>query len=219
MIEAVALLSLFLVGLSYGATACLLSCMPLLSPILLANARSFQHGMGVLLPFSLGRITSYMMMAIAAFVSVDYLRSVIDNPDISRTLLSSSTLAVALLLLYRSFKPKNGACSSTPPTHTRGSAAGYFWIGLALAINPCMPVMTLIATAAASPSLSVAAFMGIAFGLGAITASLLFYGFLISSIARNIIGEFKAHHHLIERFAALLLIVTALAVFNGWLRL
>ena len=78
--EGVAFLSLFLLGLSYGATACMFTCMPLLSPILLANSHSLKHAMGVVLPFSLGRVFSYILIAIFASLSVAQIRSFIDDP-------------------------------------------------------------------------------------------------------------------------------------------
>ncbi|WP_294895291.1 hypothetical protein, partial [Sulfuricurvum sp. RIFOXYD12_FULL_44_77] len=60
--EPLALLSLFIVALSYGATACMLTCMPLLSPILLANSATRQQSLRVLLPISLGRISGYIAL-------------------------------------------------------------------------------------------------------------------------------------------------------------
>ena len=217
--EEIAFVSLFIVGLSYGATACLLSCMPLLSPILLANSRSLNHAMGVVLPFSFGRVMSYIAMAMFASVSAVQVRSIIDNPVIAQTVLGTATLAVAILIIYRSFNKNSHSCTGSHTTYSKGGAIGYFGMGLAISLNPCMPVLTLIATAANTTSISSAILMGLSFGLGAIFATLLFYGFLISSIAREIISQFKEYHHLIERSAGLLLALTAVFVFNGWIKL
>lgn len=217
--EGVAFLSLFLLGLSYGATACMLSCMPLLSPILLANSRSLRHAMGVVLPFSIGRVFSYMLIALLASLSVAQIRGIIDNPAISQTLLGTATLAVAGIIFYRSFKEGSSCSKETNEVVTKGGIAGFFAMGVAISLNPCAPVLTLVATAANSSSLLTAALMGLAFGLGAVGATLLFYGFLVSTIARELIEQFKNHHKTLERFAALLLALTAIAVFNGWLKL
>ena len=150
--EGVAFLSLFLLGLSYGATACMFTCMPLLSPILLANSHSLKHAMGVVLPFSLGRVFSYILIAIFASLSVAQIRSFIDNPTISQTILGTATLAVAGIIFYRSYK-ESGSCSGSSPTLLeKGGAAGFFAMGLAISLNPCVPVLTLIAAAANSSS-------------------------------------------------------------------
>ena len=215
--ESLAYTSLFLIGLSYGATACMLSCMPFLSPILLANSRSIKHAMGVVLPFSIGRVVSYMLMAMLASVSMLQVKSIIDNPAISQTILGSATMIIAIVMFYRSYKESASHCSSSTPTTSKTSIASYFTMGLAISLNPCAPIMTLIATAANSSSISNASFMGLSFGLGAIAASLLFYGFLISSIAREIIEQFRHYKKIIERIAALLLAMVAVSVFKGWL--
>ena len=216
--EGLAYTSLFLIGLSYGATACMLSCMPFLSPILLANSRSVSHAMAVVLPFSMGRVVSYMLMAMLASVSMMQVKSIINNPAISQVVLGSATMLIAVVMFYRTFdEKKSSGCSSNKAGDSKTSIAGYFSMGLAISLNPCAPIMTLIAAAANSSSLSNAAFMGLSFGLGAIGATLLFYGFLISSVAREIVSQFGHHKKNIERLAAVLLAIVAVSVFNGWL--
>jgi len=215
--EGLAYTSLFLIGLSYGATACMLSCMPFLSPILLANSRSVSHAMAVVLPFSMGRVVSYILMAMFASVSMLQVKSIIDNPAISQVVLGSATMLIAVIMLYRTFSESSSHSCSSNSTSSKAGIAGYFSMGLAISLNPCAPIMTLITAAANSSSLSNAAFMGLSFGLGAIGATLLFYGFFISSVARELISQFGHHKKTIERLAALLLAIVAVSVFNGWL--
>ena len=215
--ESLAYTSLFLIGLSYGATACLLSCMPFLSPILLANSRSVSHAMAVVLPFSIGRVVSYILMATLASVSMLQIKSIIDNPAIAQVILGSATMIIAVVMFYRTYSDNHSSGCSSHETKSATSIAGYFTMGLAISLNPCAPIMTLIAAAANSSSMSNAAFMGLSFGLGAIGATLLFYGFLISSVAREIVSQFGKHKKNIERFAAILLALVAVSVFNGWL--
>ena len=195
----------------------MLSCMPFLSPILLANSRSVSHAMAVVLPFSIGRVVSYILMAMLASVSMLQVKSIIDNPAISQVILGSATMIIAIVMFYRSYGNSASGCSSSQPTSSKTSIVGYFTMGLAISLNPCAPIMTLIAAAANSSSVSNAAFMGLSFGLGAIGATLLFYGFLISSVAREIITQFGHHKTTIERIAALLLALVAISVFNGWI--
>lgn len=215
--EGLAYTSLFFIGLSYGATACMLSCMPFLSPILLANSRSVSHAMAVVLPFSIGRVVSYMLIATLASVSTIQIKNIIDNPAISQIILGSATMLIAIVMFYRSYKDSSGHCSSSKPTSSKTSIVGYFTMGLAISLNPCAPILTLIAAAANSSTMSNAAFMGLSFGLGAIGATILFYGFLISSVAREIVTQFGQHKKTIERIAALLLALVSISVFNGWI--
>ncbi len=215
--ESLAYTSLFLIGLSYGVTACMLSCMPFLSPILLANSRSISHAMAVVLPFSIGRVASYVLMAMLASVSMLQIKNIIDNPAISQVILGSATMIIAVVLFYRTYTESPSHSCSSKPMNSKTSIVGYFTMGLAISLNPCAPIMTLIAAAANSSSMSNAAFMGLSFGLGAIGASLLFYGFLISSVAREIVSQFGQHKKNIERIAALLLAFVSISVFNGWI--
>lgn len=215
--EGLAYTSLFLIGLSYGATACMLSCMPFLSPILLANSRSVTHAMLVVLPFSIGRVVSYMLMAMLASVSMLQVKSIIDNPAISQVILGSATMIIAIVMFYRSYQDMPSNCSSSKPGSSKTSIVGYFTMGLAISLNPCAPILTLITAAANSSSINNAMFMGLSFGLGAISATILFYGFLISSVAREIVSQFGHHKKNIERLAALLLALVAVSVYNGWL--
>lgn len=215
--ETVAYASLFLVGLSYGATACLLSCMPFLSPILLANSRSISHAMSVVLPFSVGRVMSYMLIAMFAVLSVAQVKAIIDNPSISQMILGSATMYIALVMFYRSYKESAGGCSSSSERSSKMGMFGYFTMGLAISLNPCAPILTLIATAANASTVPNALFMGLSFGLGAIGATLLFYGFLISSVAREIITQFRNYKTTIERIAASLLVLVSISVFNRWI--
>ena len=215
--ESLAYSSLFLIGLSYGATACMLSCMPFLSPILLANSRSVSHAMAVVLPFSIGRVVSYMLMAMLASVSMQQVKSIIDNPAISQVVLGSATMIIAIVMFYRSYQDTPSNCSSSKPTSSKTSIVGYFTMGLAISLNPCAPILTLVTAAANSSSINNAMFMGLSFGIGAISATILFYGFLISSVAREIVSQFGHHKKNIERLAALLLALVAVSVYNGWL--
>ncbi|MFT5659540.1 MAG: sulfite exporter TauE/SafE [Sulfurimonas sp.] len=215
--EGLAYTSLFLIGLSYGATACMLSCMPFLSPILLANSRSVSHAMAVVFPFSIGRVVSYMLMAVFASISMIQVKSIINNPAIAQVVLGSATMLIAVVMFYRSYQDRPSNCSSSKPTSSKTSILGYFTMGLVISLNPCAPIMTLITAAANSSSIGNAAFMGLSFGLGAIAATILFYGFLISSVAREIVSQFSEHKRNIERIAALLLAMVAVSVFNGWL--
>lgn len=133
--------------------------------------------------------------------------------------LGSATMLIAVVMFYRTFEQGSSHNCSSKTTNAQTSIIGYFSMGLAISLNPCAPIMTLIAAAANSSSLSNAAFMGLSFGLGAIGATVLFYGFLISSIAREIVSQFGHHKKNIERLAAILLVIVAVSVFNGWLTL
>lgn len=213
--EGAALLSLFLIGLSYGSSACLLTCMPVLSPLLLRSAAQERSFVPVLLPFALGRLSSYMLMALMAFVSAEGIKAFLDDETISRMILGSATIAAALYILWLGRKKR---CAATHMPKL-GGALGFYTMGVGISLSACAPVMTLIASSIYAPSAAHALLMGAAFGAGAVAAMLLVYGVLLTHIAREITMRFRAHHRIIERGAGVLLLAVGVGVISGWIRL
>ena len=215
------LFSLFVVGLSYGSTACMFVCMPFLTPLLVTNAESVKHSMRVILPFSLGRIFTYSVIAVLALGGAGFVKAVLDDNALFQGVLGAVTLAMGLFMLFRAFYSKRKACASNPaaPKKHTGSLLGLFGIGALVSINPCAPVMTLIALSANSDSFANAVGMGVAFGLGAVLVPFLFYGFFLSTVVRGLLAEFKRYTKGIEITAALLLTAVGILIVNGQIRL
>jgi sulfite exporter TauE/SafE len=219
--QSMTLFSLFVVGLSYGSTACMFVCMPFLTPLLVTNAESVKHSMRVILPFSLGRIFTYSVIAVLALGGAGFVKAVLDDNALFQGVLGAVTLAMGLFMLYRVFYNRAKACSSNPTVSKRqtGSLLGLFGIGALVSINPCAPVLTLIALSASSDSFANAVGMGVAFGLGAVLVPFLFYGFFLSTVVRGLLAEFKRYTKGTEITAALLLTAVGILIVNGQIRL
>lgn len=213
--EIATLLSLFLIGLSYGSSACLLTCMPVLSPLLLGSAAQERSFVPVLLPFSLGRLGSYMAMAVAAFVSAAWLKTALQESNASQYILGSATVAMAVYILF--FSAKKGCAASK--MHHIGGSSGYFMMGAGLSLSACAPVMTLIGVSMHATSALYALLMGAAFGLGAVGAMLIVYGVLLTPIAKETVMRFRTHHKVIEKSAGMVLLLVGCAVLLGWMHL
>ncbi len=208
--------SIFIIGLSYGATACMFSCMPFLSPLLVSNSNSTKQALGVILPFSLGRIFSYTLLAVIAFLSSAWVKQILDDNTLFSIILGVSTIGIGLYLLYRSYKPASSCTHSRPLLKKpKLNKLGFFTIGATMSINPCAPIMALLAVAVNSSTLYNAIGIGIFFGLGAVIFSIIFYGFIVSKVIRGLISEFSSYKLWIERVAALLLMVVGILVLNG----
>ncbi len=82
MLELTSYISLFFIGLSYGATACMFSCMPFLTPLLFSGSNSTKEALGVILPFSFGRVFSYTILSIIAYLSSFWLKKVLDDTTV-----------------------------------------------------------------------------------------------------------------------------------------
>ncbi|MDD2789599.1 MAG: sulfite exporter TauE/SafE family protein [Sulfurimonas sp.] len=208
--------SLFIVGLSYGATACMFSCMPFLSPLLVNSSNTLKQSINIVLPFSLGRIFSYTMISVIALSSAGLVKAILNDNGFFQLILGTFTLLMGVFMLYRILKKSQKSCSSQTsiPNNPSTSAFGLFGIGALVSINPCAPVLTLITLSANSASFSNAIGMGISFGLGAVFVPFLFYGFFLSNIFRGLLIEFKSYTKLIEIGAALLLVTLGILLMN-----
>ena len=213
--EAVTLTSLFLLGLSYGSTACMFTCMPFLSPLMITNSSSISSSMGVLIPFSLGRIFSYTSIAIASFYSSIWIKSIINNETISQMILGSTTIIIALFILFNSSK---GSCCSSN-TKNVSNKLGYFVLGFGISLNPCIPVMSLISVSINAGELYQSILFGLIFGIGAVSASFLIFGIIISKMAKGIVEEFSKYKNFIEKLAGIMLLIVGISTLNGWLKL
>lgn len=214
--EYAALLSIFIIGLSYGATACMFSCMPFLSPLLISNSNSTNEALGIILPFSMGRIFSYTLLAIAAYLSSFWVKQMLNDNALFGLILGISTVSMGLFLLYKSFK-QTSSCGQTTSLVKKPTLNkfGFFTIGATMSVNPCAPIMALLAVAANSSNIYNTIGLGLSFGLGAVMFSILFYGFIVSKVIKGLMFQFSSYKLLIERTAALLLIGVGVAVFNG----
>jgi cytochrome c biogenesis protein CcdA len=217
IVSEVTLLSLFLVGLSYGATACMFTCMPFLSPLLLTNSSNIKQSFGVMVPFSMGRVFTYTFLALISSMSAMMIKDLINNPTISQTILGVATILVALLILKNSLQNNKSCC--TTPQKTPKTKIGYFFMGAGISLNPCVPVMTLLTASAYATSSFQAISYGFIFGLGAVAASFLVFGVIFSQMAKGIVSEFSKYKKHIEITAAILLIIVGIATLSGYMQL
>ncbi|ABB43557.1 hypothetical protein Suden_0276 [Sulfurimonas denitrificans DSM 1251] len=192
------------------------SCMPFLSPLLVSNSNSTKEALGIILPFSLGRIFSYTFIAIIAYLSSAWIKEILNDNSLFGLILGISTMGMGAYLLYKSFKPSY-LCGHTTSLIKKPklNKFGFFTIGATMSINPCAPIMALLAVAANSSNIYNTIGLGLFFGLGAVMFSILFYGFIVSKVIKGFMAQFSFYKLFIERAAALLLIIVGILVLNG----
>ena len=206
-------------GLSYGSTACMFSCMPFLTPLLVKNSNGIKQAVHIVLPFSLGRIFSYTMISLIALGGAGFVKAVLNDNTVFQLVLGLFTLLMGVFMLYKIVKKNKKSCSANPSIPNNLSKFGLFGVGALVSINPCAPLLTLVALSANSGSLPNAVGMGISFGLGAVIIPFLFYGFFLSNVIRGLLIEFKSYARFIEITASLLLIAVGILILEGHIRL
>ena len=215
--ESLTFVSLFLMGLSYGSSACLFSCMPFLSPILLKHSGSIKASMGVMLPFSLGRIFSYSIIAIVASYSAIFIKELINDRMLVNIILGLVTITVGALIIKNSFSPSQSGCCTVAGSGKQEKLS-YFMMGSMISFNLCMPVISLITASAYATSLWSAWGLGISFGLGAVLASFLLFGVILSIVAKEVVTEFAKYKSKIEISAGGILIIVGIFTLLGWVK-
>jgi sulfite exporter TauE/SafE len=214
--EYTAFFSIFLIGLSYGATACMFSCMPFLSPLLVSSSNNTKQALGIILPFSFGRIFSYILIAIISYLSSVWIKQLLNDNYIFNIILGTSTIFMGIYLLYKSLNSiKSCSHSSSLIKQPKLNKLGFFTIGATMSINPCAPILALLAVAANSSSLYNSIGLGLFFGVGAVMFSIIFYGFILSKLIKGLMAQFSSYKLIIERIAALLLVIIGVLVINN----
>ena len=192
------------------------SCMPFLSPLLMSNSNNTKQAMGIILPFSMGRIFSYTLLAIAAFLSSFWVKQILNDNDLFSVILGISTISMGAFLFFKSFKTSSSCGHKTPLIKKpKLNKLGFFTIGATMSVNPCAPIMALLAVAVNSTTFYNAAASGLFFGIGAVIFSILFYGFIVSKVIKGLMVQFSSYKVWVERFAALVLMIVGLLVLNG----
>lgn len=214
--ESISLFSLFLIGLASGATACMFSCMPFLAPLLMTHAKDLKHSTQIVLPFSLGRIFSYTMIAISASFSSTLVKNILDDNRLFQVLLGALTISMGIFLLVRTLRKRSASChTSRCYSQNIKGTLGIFGIGALVSLNPCAPIVTLVALSANTMMWTTAVGYGIAFGLGAVLVPFLFYTVIAGTIVQGLLEQFRKYIKYIEIFAASLLILVGMMVFAG----
>ncbi|WP_457599550.1 urease accessory protein UreH domain-containing protein [Hydrogenimonas sp.] len=217
--ETVSFVGLFLMGIAYGATACTLSCTPMLGPLLVTHGGSLRVSLRLVALFGAGRIVAYTLIAAAAFYTSASLKEVLDRPDLTGPVTGGIMVLTALYLFYRLLAPATGRCAAGRLDLSRFAEAGVFAMGALLSINLCGPLLALAATAAAATSPLTAAGYGLMFGLGSVLVASLFFGLFLAPVTRELLRQFTARRFWIEASASALLLLAGILVMTGRLQL
>ncbi|MGD8911806.1 MAG: sulfite exporter TauE/SafE family protein [Candidatus Thiodiazotropha sp.] len=219
-----------LMGLSFGAGPCNIACLPYLGPVFTTSDNGIQGAWRTLLPFSLGRISGYTLLAGAAGWAGLWVEDLVAGPWV-RWLLGSATILVALSILWR--RHRSGCQSTCPRTQVvtlenrqlqEKSSKGHsslpgslYLMGLGMAFNPCAPLTTIILAAATSTSLLAGASLGVGFALGAVALPTLIFALGVAHFGHQIRLHLAQHRTALENTSIGLLVIIGCATALGWI--
>ena len=172
--------SALLVGLSVGLTTCAFSCLPFLGAWAFGRAGGSGEAARHTAAFLTGRLSSYALLGAAAGAFGGALNSALSS-GAGHLALGAASVIAGILLLRRS--------PSAPCGGARGAGLPPLLLGLAMALTPCAPLVSLLGACASSGSAAAGAGLGAAFGLGAAVTPVLFLVPVLGGVGRRMTEE------------------------------
>lgn len=203
-------------GLVFGFSACTISCLPYLGPVFLASEGGIRQSWRTVLPFSLGRLSSYAGLGLAAGIAGQYIGNGVGASSV-RWVLGCAAIMVGLALLLRQRPGRSCAAPAPAQQPLRHMArpdapqtlmpGGLFLMGAGMALTPCAPLGTVLFSAATTASAGHGLALGLSFGLGAIALPALVFGVGVAYLGSRLREQLRHWRHGVQRLSAVLLIV------------
>lgn len=206
--------TLFVGALSFGASGCLIGCMPILSPLVASSTLKNENMRVWLASLAMGRVAGYMSIAALSFAGLGYIKSLIGSTESISKFFGAFVILVSVILLVQAFYPFLHKCGAKGK-----SFVSPFGIGLGLSFSFCPAVLQLVSISGASNSIAFSLLCGVVFGVGVSIVPTLFYGFALYPLIKNGVIELMRYKKTLEIASALLLAVTGVAIFFGLLRI
>ncbi len=215
-----------LMGLAFGAGPCNVSCLPYLGPVFLSQDSQGRGAWRTVLPFSLGRLLSYSTLGAVAG-GIGHVATAWLETGPATLFLGAATILVGLFLWRRA--GKGMSCESQKVSsgeqqlhfHRRqrkGMSFGLFGMGAAMALNPCVPLGTVLLAAGASASAINGLWLGFGFGVGAVLVPSILFGIVVAHFGEQIRTHLLQWRKELERGAAVMLMVLGVVTAVGWVQ-
>jgi uncharacterized protein len=230
-----------LMGLAFGAGPCNITCLPYLGPVFLGQEKNnMSTSWKTIIPFSLGRMAGYSLLGAIAG-SFGFAATTWIEEGVAGIVLGIATILVGLFLLKGTFF-KQKSCSTNNETLTNTNnisvvhkihpkpetkplkksslylSLSLFTMGTGMALNPCIPLITILTVAATMATPIDGARLGIAFGLGAVIIPTLFFAFVISHFSQQIKKHLNQWRQTLERISGSMLILLGSFTALGWVQ-
>ena len=222
MTETLTLAGALLLGLSFGAGPCNISCLPFLGPVFVARGGGARASWGVVIPFSAGRLAGYSTLGLVAGLLGENIAPAVESGGL-HSVLGVATVVVGLVLWRRAGRTNcstshgGGGGGEQPLLPARRALpGGLFMMGLGMALNPCAPLGIVLVAAAATASAVAGLTLGAGFGIGAVVVPALLFGYGVAHIGGELKRQLSQWRRPLERASAALLVVLGVATAAGW---
>lgn len=175
----VTLLSVWLLGVSMGLTACTVTCLPFMGTWAMGRGSNRGEALAHTAVFLAGRVTAYTLLgALAGAMGFGLAKAL--GGSLGNIAIGSVSILAGLWMVMSA----KAGCATTHATpaiapvtfHRNGKRKDSLpplFLGAALSLTPCTPLASLLALSAASGGIPQGAGYGAAFGLGAAVTPIL----------------------------------------------
>ena len=201
----------FALGLSMGASACALACLPYAGLWVVGRSGGVRTD---LVWFSAGRVAAYTLLAAGAATLGGAVAGTLAL-GLGQALLGAAAVLAGLWLW------REGAAPAPACRARQRSGAGRRWhpfaLGAALSLTPCAPLAAVLAHAAQAASARTGLAVGLSFGLGAVLSPLLLLLPALAGARQRLEHALARHGRLLRRVpAALLILLGAVRLAQAW---
>ncbi len=224
-----------LMGLAFGAGPCNITCLPFLGPVFLRESGGEGADWRTIIPFSLGRLTSYSALGAIAG-SFGYAATVWIENGPAAQILGIATIIIGVLMLRRKAGAKSchggeGHAASNesevviqPAVQKQQKARplfslSLFGMGAGMALNPCVPLATVLTVSAAMATPTGGLMLGLAFGLGAVAIPTVIFGIAVAHFGAQIRYHLSNWSGRLEQVAGGMLVLLGSVTVMGFVQI
>lgn len=204
--------SLFLLGLVFGAGPCLASCGPLILSYVIGTRKNIFKSLSVYIIFSLARIIVYLVLGLAVFFLGRFALEEMLG-DFSRYVFILGGIFIilvgALMILGRrlEFRP----CSFLQKNIIERDKKSIVIFGLIIGLMPCAPLVVVISyVGLISHSWPQALFYSLFFGIGTLVSPLLLLVMAAGFIPRLLGNKKEVYYRVFSFICGLLMVILGL---------
>lgn len=208
-------------GLVFGAGPCNITCLPYLGPVFLG--REGGRPWRVVVPFSLGRLAGYSALGAVAG-GLGYAGTAWIEDGAAGMVLGGATVLAGLLLLRNSRPACRPARADAAQPLRRGSdrpkalPPTLFAMGAGMALNPCVPLGTVLLAASATAQPMAGAWLGLGFGIGAVLIPGALFGLLVAHFGGQVRVHLARWEGRLRAGAGSLLVALGTFTIFGWVQ-
>ena len=176
------LIKFFAAGFSLANGPCLLICLPIMLPYILAKGTDWKSGLKLGVVFSVSRMFAYSVLGLLAVLAFRTAIKLL-GPEQEMIKMLLGVVVILIGLAYLLGKELNPLCKYLYRWTVEKSSLSIITVGLLIGFSPCMPLMGILTyIAATSENIFTGFLSGLSFGFGTIFSPVIplgvFSGFL-----------------------------------------